>query len=58
MKKLTMKQIETGTGGRILCGDENLMVEKICTDSRKAEKGDLFFALIGDNHDAHKYFSY
>lgn len=55
MKKLTMKQIETGTGGRILCGDENLTVEKICTDSRKAENGDLFFALIGDNHDAHKY---
>ena len=55
MKKLTMKQIETGTGGRIICGDENLIVEKICTDSRKAEKSDLFFALIGDNHDAHKY---
>ena len=55
MKKLTMKQIETGTGGRIICGDENLIVEKICTDSRKAENGDLFFALIGDNHDAHKY---
>lgn len=55
MKKLTMKQIETGTGGRIICGDDTLIVEKICTDSRKAEKGDLFFALIGDNHDAHKY---
>ncbi len=55
MKKLTMKQIEQGTGGRLTAGDGNLTVEKICTDSRKAEKGDLFFALIGDNHDAHKY---
>ena len=55
MKKLTMKEIETGTGGRLLTGDETLTVGKICTDSRKAEKGDLFFALIGDNHDAHKY---
>ncbi len=55
MKKLTIKQVAEGTGGRILCGDESLLVEKICTDSRKAENGDLFFALIGDNHDAHKY---
>lgn len=55
MKKLTMKQIEAGTGGRLICGDGEKTVEKICTDSRKAESGDLFFALIGDNHDAHKY---
>ena len=55
MKKLTMKQIETGTGGKLIMGDGTLSVEKICTDSRKAENGDLFFALIGDNHDAHKY---
>ena len=53
MKKLTMKQIEIGTGGKLISGNET--VNKICTDSRKAEKGDLFFALIGDNHDAHKY---
>lgn len=55
MKKLTMSQIETGTGGKLISGDENEFVNKICTDSRKAEYGDLFFALIGDNHDAHKY---
>lgn len=55
MKKLTMKQIEAGTGGRLICGDGEQIVGKICTDSRKAEPGDLFFALIGDNHDAHKY---
>lgn len=55
MKKLTMKQIAQGTGGRLIKGDGDLIVEKICTDSRKAENGDLFFALIGDNHDAHKY---
>ncbi len=55
MKKLTMKEIEAGTGGRLICGNGEITVEKICTDSRKAEAGDLFFALIGDNHDAHKY---
>lgn len=28
---------------------------KICTDSRKAESGSLFFALKGDNFDGNKY---
>lgn len=55
-----MQQIETGTGGRLITKiDESFSAEqtvcRICTDSRKAQPGDLFFALIGDNHDAHKY---
>lgn len=55
MKKLTMKQIEEGTGGRLIGSGGGTQVEGICTDSRKAKEGDLFFALIGDNHDAHRY---
>lgn len=60
MKKLTMQQIETGTGGRLISGTREKSgavqtVCRICTDSRKAQPGDLFFALTGDKHDAHKY---
>lgn len=55
MKKLTMKQIEEGTGGRQIQGTSQAVVGEICTDSRRAKAGDLFFALIGDRHDAHKY---
>ena len=43
------------TGGRLISVKDNETVCRICTDSRKAEPGDLFFALIGENHDAHKY---
>lgn len=50
-----MSLIAEGTGGRLISGSENETVNAICTDSRKAVKGDLFFAIIGDNHDAHKY---
>ena len=50
-----MKQIGAATSGCIISGNDSETVNKICTDSRKAEPGDLFFALIGENHDAHKY---
>ncbi|MCB6992193.1 UDP-N-acetylmuramoyl-tripeptide--D-alanyl-D-alanine ligase [bacterium 210820-DFI.6.37] len=55
MKRLTMKQIEEGTGGRLIRGDAAAEVWGICTDSREAEAGALFFALKGENHDAHDY---
>ncbi len=55
MKKLTVNQIREGIGGRLLAGNGNDTVERVCTDSRKARPGELFFALIGENHDAHQY---
>lgn len=55
MKKLTMKQIEAATGGKLVKGSETAEISNICTDSRTAKEGDLFFALVGDRHDAHQY---
>lgn len=50
-----MKQVEEATGGRLIQGSDNQQVLDICTDSRNAKDGDLFVALIGENHDAHAY---
>ncbi len=55
MKKLTMKQIEAATGGRLATGNGDEEITNVCTDSREVKAGDLFFALIGDNRDAHQY---
>lgn len=55
MKKLTMKQIEEGTGGNLVSGSNSAAVLRVCTDSREAREGDLFFPLIGENHDAHRF---
>ncbi|MCI8648038.1 MAG: UDP-N-acetylmuramoyl-tripeptide--D-alanyl-D-alanine ligase [Firmicutes bacterium] len=55
MKQLTIKQVKEATGGTLLQGSEEAAICDISTDSRKAEGGDLFFALIGENHDAHVY---
>lgn len=32
-----------------------MSVNRICTDSRAAQPGDLFVALAGEHHDAHEY---
>ena len=45
MKKLTVNQIKEGTGGRLLNGNAFDIAENICTDSRIAQAGDVFFAL-------------
>lgn len=31
------------------------MVKNVCTDSRKAQPGDLFFAIRGEHHDGHEF---
>ncbi len=55
MKKITISEIEKATNSRLLCGKGENIISAVCTDSREAKAGDIFFALIGENQDAHKY---
>ncbi|MBE6035186.1 UDP-N-acetylmuramoyl-tripeptide--D-alanyl-D-alanine ligase [Aminipila sp.] len=55
MKKLMIKEVCNALKGELILGNENDYIERVCTDSRKAVRGDLFFPLIGENHDAHKF---
>lgn len=47
-------QIAEICNGKVVRGNDTV-IRKICTDNRKAEEGDLFVALIGETHDAHKF---
>jgi UDP-N-acetylmuramoyl-tripeptide--D-alanyl-D-alanine ligase len=55
MKKLTIEQITEAVKGELLLGDPKDEISGISTDSRKVSEGDVFFPLIGEQHDAHDF---
>lgn len=55
MYNIKIKDIVEATGGTLLCGDENLEIKDICTNSREAKEGDLFVPLVGERIDAHRF---
>ncbi len=52
MSLWTAKEIASATGG-IASGE--FAINRVIIDSREAKEGDLFIALCGENHDAHKF---
>jgi UDP-N-acetylmuramoyl-tripeptide--D-alanyl-D-alanine ligase len=57
MKPLTIRQVRQVVGGKALSPipADAPMVEAVCTDTRRMDKGALFIALRGDNHNAHLF---
>ena len=55
MQTLTISEIVRATGGRLLCGDLNTVIDSITTNSRQAREGSLFVPLVGETVDAHKF---
>lgn len=55
MDNITIKEIVNATGGVLLRGSEEDFVSNVSIDSRKCKNGYLFFAIIGENHDAHRF---
>ena len=50
-----LKEILKGLDYELLQGDKNIMVNSICSDSRKVKPGDIFVAVNGTQTDGHKY---
>lgn len=55
MYNLTVKEIVDVTGGVLLCGDENTVIQDICINSKEIKQGDLFVPIIGEKVDAHRF---
>ena len=55
MRRLTVSELLTATGGTFLAGGESAAVTSVSTDSRKAGEGALFIPLTGERFDGHDY---
>ena len=55
MARLSLASAAQETIGVILRGDPETAVESYSIDTRTLQPGDLFFALVGPNHDAHGF---
>lgn len=55
MKKLMIKEICDALNGQLISGEGKKYINAVSTDSRTVKDGDLFFPIIGENHDAHKF---
>ena len=47
----TVSEIVEKTGGRLVRGEHNFVINAVSTDSRTLASGDLFVAIIGENFD-------
>ncbi|MGI6767302.1 MAG: UDP-N-acetylmuramoyl-tripeptide--D-alanyl-D-alanine ligase [Lentihominibacter sp.] len=55
MIKMTIETILNATGGKLIQECEEKEIRKVVQDSRHAETGAMFVAIIGENQNGHKY---
>lgn len=55
MKKTKISEIVKAINGQLIFGKDQEWVSKVCIDSRTVEPDALFFTLIGEKQDGHKF---
>lgn len=55
MENLTVKELVIATQGKLVLGNEDNIVNDVVIDSRKANKNNVFVAIIGENLDGHNF---
>jgi len=53
--KTTTGEIASITGGRIITGDSDVIIETISTDSREVDEHTLFIPIAGETYDGHDF---
>ena len=57
MEKRSLKFVAEACAARLERGSGDISVGRVCTDSRQAQPGDLFFAIKGERFDGHDFLS-
>lgn len=47
MKEILVKDILRECNGKLICGDENIICEDFCKDTREIKKGDIYLGIKG-----------
>lgn len=55
MNSLTISELTVATNGRLVIGNESDAVKDVVIDSRKANKDNVFVAVIGESLDGHQF---
>ena len=55
MEPRSLEYVRAACAGELQAGSPEKLVSRICTDSRQAQAGDLFFALAGERFDGHDF---
>lgn len=55
MELRTIKFVIEACGGELVTGSADSVFSRVCTDSRQASAGDLFFAIKGQRFDGHEF---
>ena len=55
MNNIKVSDILKATGGKLIQGNSELLINGISTDTRTIKHGEIFFALEGEYYDGHKF---
>lgn len=55
MKELSIKEITEAVEGKLLCGEESLIITSVSTNSNSIQPSALFVPIVGEKVDAHDY---
>ncbi len=57
MEALSVKEITKAVNGRVISGEENILVHYVSTNSKVFKEGGLFVPIVGERFDGHNFIS-